>query len=520
MRWRSADRTGSIRRSARAAHRSHQLRRDDLAAPARPGDGRRAALPGDHHSCRPSLSSPLSAAILARFRDSCPAMSQRLSRFRRTAAAGAVLAASLAPAWDAQADPAQPDPPAAADQERADKETELRGVEDTLRASEEQRRAIEAEIESVRADRARLSAALIETTAKVQDAERGAAAAERQAGEPQRHRRRAVAFARAPAGGDRRRACRASADGQQSSARHSRQAQRHVGSGAGGDGHGRADTGIEVARPRPSRNDLDALARPGTRSRASATSSPSGARRWRSTKCVSPPSSTRASSRSPRRRTRSARSGSALPTSPGRRRRSRISSPGWTAKTTPARPRPRRAHATEAAAAAEIEAKARAARGSDPGRLKPEIAFGDARGQVPLPAAGSILKTFGSPDGLGGTERGLSIGDARRRDRLGPGRRGGAFRRTLSKLWTTLDHRRRRRILCASRRHGSNQCCVRRVRPRGRTDRRHGRRLRPHGDRGRCWRGAPVLYIELRKDGTAIDPGPWWAKADIEKARG
>ena len=31
---------------------------------------------------------------------------------------------------------------------------------------------------------------------------------------------------------------------------------------------------------------------------------------------------------------------------------------------------------------------------------------------------------------------------------------------------------------------------------------------------------APVLYIELRKDGTAIDPGPWWAKSDIEKARG
>jgi len=32
--------------------------------------------------------------------------------------------------------------------------------------------------------------------------------------------------------------------------------------------------------------------------------------------------------------------------------------------------------------------------------------------------------------------------------------------------------------------------------------------------------GQPVLYIELRKDGTAIDPGPWWAKSDIEKARG
>ena len=46
------------------------------------------------------------------------------------------------------------------------------------------------------------------------------------------------------------------------------------------------------------------------------------------------------------------------------------------------------AHATEAAAAAEIEARAQAARGADPARLKPEIAFGDAKGQVPLPAAG------------------------------------------------------------------------------------------------------------------------------------
>jgi septal ring factor EnvC (AmiA/AmiB activator) len=30
----------------------------------------------------------------------------------------------------------------------------------------------------------------------------------------------------------------------------------------------------------------------------------------------------------------------------------------------------------------------------------------------------------------------------------------------------------------------------------------------------------PVLYIELRKNETAIDPGPWWAKNSIEKAHG
>src|SRR5271166_4573686 len=104
-------------------------------------------------------------------------MSHGLSRLRRTALRSAALLASFGAAWGAHAESAPPAAPAAADQQRVDKETELRGVQDTLRASEEQRRAIEAEIESVRADRARLSAALIETTAKVQDAERAAAAA-------------------------------------------------------------------------------------------------------------------------------------------------------------------------------------------------------------------------------------------------------------------------------------------------------------------------------------------------------
>ena len=90
---------------------------------------------------------------------------------------GALLAGALCTGGVGLADPAPPNPPAASDPQRANKEMELRGVEDTLRQSEEQRRAIETEIDSVRADRARLSAALIETTAKVQDAERGAAAA-------------------------------------------------------------------------------------------------------------------------------------------------------------------------------------------------------------------------------------------------------------------------------------------------------------------------------------------------------
>jgi len=49
---------------------------------------------------------------------------------------------------------------------------ELRGMEDTLEASQEQRRQIEAEIASIRADRAKLTAALLDATQNVNASER------------------------------------------------------------------------------------------------------------------------------------------------------------------------------------------------------------------------------------------------------------------------------------------------------------------------------------------------------------
>ena len=30
----------------------------------------------------------------------------------------------------------------------------------------------------------------------------------------------------------------------------------------------------------------------------------------------------------------------------------------------------------------------------------------------------------------------------------------------------------------------------------------------------------PILYVEFRKDGVAIDPGPWWVKPELQKVRG
>ena len=285
----------------------------------------------------------------------------------------------------------------------------MRGVEDTLRQSEEQRRAIEAEIESVRADRARLSAALIETTAKVQDAERGAAAA-----------------------GDKLASLNATADELSRSLERRRgviadvlAALQRMGSNPPPAILVKPDDMSEAVRAatvmgsvipelkseiEAVRSDLDALAK--TRksiARGARRAHPEGPGRLRSTKCASPPSSTRASNRWPRRRTRSALSSSARPNSPNRRRRSRISSPGWTAKTRRARPRRSRRMRPRS----PRRRKSRRGRGPRAApiraRLKPEIAFADAKGQVPLPAAGAILKTFGSPDGLGGTEHGLSL---------------------------------------------------------------------------------------------------------------
>src|SRR5262249_42728245 len=46
---------------------------------------------------------------------------------------------------------------------------------------------------------------------------------------------------------------------------------------------------------------------------------------------------------------------------------------------------------------------------NDPGRLTPAVAFASAKGTLRLPVNGIRVKAFGEPDGLGGTEKGLSV---------------------------------------------------------------------------------------------------------------
>jgi septal ring factor EnvC (AmiA/AmiB activator) len=439
-------------------------------------------------------------------------MSHGLSRLRRTALRSAALLASFGAAWGAHAESAPPAAPAAADQQRADKETELRGVEDTLRASEEQRRAIETEIESFRADRARLSAALIETTAKVQDAERGAAAA-----------------------GDKLASLNAAADELSRSLERRRAVIADVLAALQRMGSNpppailvkpndmseavRAATVMGAVIPELKseteavRHDLDALAA----TRDSIARERDELTRRGQALAVD---KMRLAALVDARQQSLASAQDALGSQ--RQRESDLARQATSLKDLIAKldAAAAAAHTTEAAAAAEIEARARAARGADPGRLKPEIAFGDAKGQVPLPAAGAILKSFGSPDGLGGTERGVSLATPAGATVSAPVDGAVLFAGPYRSYGQLL-------IMDAGGGYYVLLAGMDRINVESGEFVLAGEPIGVMGDRSvrmaatvAVGAARPVLYIELRKDGTAIDPGPWWAKADIEKARG
>jgi murein hydrolase activator len=444
-------------------------------------------------------------------------MPDHFGPLKRTAASAA-LVAWFGAAWATTPDSAPPSPPPA-DQERANKETELRGVEDTLRASEEQRRAIEAEIDSFRADRARLSAALIETTTKVQDAERGAAAA-----------------------GDKLASLNASAD----ELSRSLERRRAV----------IAD--VLAALQRMGSNPPPAiLVKPNDMSEAVRAATVMGAvipELKSETDAVGQEIDSLAKTRDSiaRERNELMQKGAELALDKMRlaalidaRQKSLASAQDalgsqrqratdlarqatslkdliarLDAENASRRVAAAAAHTSDAAAAAEIEARAQAAHGTDPARIKPQTAFGDAKGAVPLPAAGAILRTFGSPDGLGGTEHGVYLATPAAATVSAPADGAVLFAgpyRTYGEL-LIIDAGGGYYVLLAG---------MDRINVESGEFVLAGEPIGVMGDGSVRMAAAaavgaarPVLYIELRKDGTAIDPGPWWAKADIEKARG
>lgn len=156
---------------------------------------------------------------------------------------------------------------------------------------------------------------------------------------------------------------------------------------------------------------------------------------------------------------------------------------------------------------------------SDPGRLAPAVAFADMRGRLRLPVNGTRIREFGGSDGSGGTQKGLSIATR-------PGAQitapcdgwvvyAGAFRSYGQLL--ILNAGGGYHVLLAGMQRISvdlGQFVL------------TGEPVAVMGDASVASATAttvpkqPVLYVEFRKDGTPIDPSPWWATNEGEKVRG
>ena len=161
----------------------------------------------------------------------------------------------------------------------------------------------------------------------------------------------------------------------------------------------------------------------------------------------------------------------------------------------------------------------------DPARMGPAIAFVSAKGKLSLPANGVRMREFGAPDGTGGSEKGTSVATRPGAQVTAPSdgwvvyaapyrsygqllilNVGGGYHVLLAGMERiTVDPG--QFVLTgepvAVMGSGTQVASVAVV-----------------GSASVIGPSQPVLYIEFRKDGTPIDPTPWWAATENEKVRG
>ena len=155
----------------------------------------------------------------------------------------------------------------------------------------------------------------------------------------------------------------------------------------------------------------------------------------------------------------------------------------------------------------------------DPGRLAPAIAFANARGHLRLPVNGVPICAFGASDGVGGTQKGLSIATHAGAQITAPCDGwvvyAGPFRSYGQLL--ILNAGGGYHVLLAGMERISvdlGQFVL------------TGEPVAVMGGQAQLSAAVaigskkPALYVEFRKDGTPIDPSPWWATNEGEKARG
>jgi murein hydrolase activator len=180
----------------------------------------------------------------------------------------------------------------------------------------------------------------------------------------------------------------------------------------------------------------------------------------------------------------------------------------------------RKAAEAQAKLTEEQRRKAQAAPFRDAARLAPAVAFGDLRGKLSYPVAGPVLRRFGSPDGFGGKEKAYFIGARDHATVVAPCDGWVAFSgpyRTYGQLLIINAGDGYYVVLAGMSRSNVNvgQFVL------------AGEPVASMGD-GAAQTAAtiaigakqPILYVEFRKDGASIDSSPWWAKSDSRKVGG
>src|SRR5436190_4558432 len=181
--------------------------------------------------------------------------------------------------------------------------------------------------------------------------------------------------------------------------------------------------------------------------------------------------------------------------------------------------------AARAAAAANLQGvpaangKPNAAMLKDSARLSPAIAFASAKGLFAMPVNGSKIRDFGGSDGVGGFEKGISLAS-----------RPGSQVTTPCDGWVVYagPFRSYGQLLILNA-GGGYHVLIAGMERISVTIGQFVLTGEPVATMGTTSRVAsilatnasqPVLYVEFRKDGTPIDPGPWWAANEGEKVRG
>lgn len=172
------------------------------------------------------------------------------------------------------------------------------------------------------------------------------------------------------------------------------------------------------------------------------------------------------------------------------------------------------------AARKDADSKKKTAALTDPGRITPAIAFAEAKGRLSLPVAGTRVRDFGAPDGAGGTEKGIQIST-----------RAGAQVTAPCDGWVVYAglFRSYGRLLIINGGGGYHVLLagMEQITVELGQFVLTGEPVAVMGSGSKLAAAAaaatvsqPALYVEFRKDGNSIDPAPWWAESDNEKARG